>query len=261
MIKLIVTDVDGTLVVEGTNQLDPRYVETILALRKKGIQFAVASGRQASSIEYLFRDLKEKIFYLADNGSYIGCYGRILFTFPLDKALVEKLIQEGEKLSDCELMLSTPKMIYTNSKNKAFLDWMNQGYQMNVQYTEDLLSLEEEVIKFSYNRNYGLEEIIQTILPKYGDQLQCSTAGASWVDCMTLGINKGHAVSILQESLDISPEETMVFGDQCNDIEMMKQAYHSYAVENAHEKVKDVARFRTDSHENFGVLKILQTLL
>lgn len=50
MIKLIVTDVDGTLVEDGFTNVDPRLFDTILKLREKGIQFAVASGRPWASV-------------------------------------------------------------------------------------------------------------------------------------------------------------------------------------------------------------------
>ena len=50
------------------------------------------------------------------------------------------------------------------------------------------------------------------------------------MDCMAHGVNKGQAIKTLQESLEIHPEETMVFGDQLNDIEMLNQAYYSFAV-------------------------------
>ena len=53
----------------------------------------------------------------------------------------------------------------------------------------------------------------------------------------------------------------MVFGDQRNDIEMMRQAGHSYAVENALEEVKAAARFRTGRCDEDGVLQVLKTLL
>ena len=46
MIKLIVSDIDGTLVRDGENTLNPEYYKEILRLREKGIQFAAASGRQ-----------------------------------------------------------------------------------------------------------------------------------------------------------------------------------------------------------------------
>ena len=53
----------------------------------------------------------------------------------------------------------------------------------------------------------------------------------------------------------------MVFGDQLNDLEMMEQAYYSFAVANARKEVKKAARFQADSNVNGGVLKILKLLL
>ena len=81
------------------------------------------------------------------------------------------------------------------------------------------------------------------------------------MDCMAKGVNKGKAIETIQDSLGIKPEETMAFGDQLNDIEMLGRAYYSFAVANAREEVRKAARFQADSNENDGVLKILRHLL
>ena len=81
------------------------------------------------------------------------------------------------------------------------------------------------------------------------------------MDCMAVGVNKGEAVKLLQESLDISPEETMAFGDQLNDVEMLKQAYYSFAIGNARQEVKDICRFQADTNVRDRVLKVLKLLL
>ena len=65
----------------------------------------------------------------------------------------------------------------------------------------------------------------------------------------------------LQEELGILPEETMVFGDQMNDMEMLEQAYYSFAVANARQDVKEAARFMADSNVNQGPMKIMKLLL
>ena len=62
MIKLIVSDVDGTLVEDGSADINPELFEVILKLREKGIQFAIASGRPWSSVEHTFDPVKKKIF-------------------------------------------------------------------------------------------------------------------------------------------------------------------------------------------------------
>ncbi len=78
MIKLIASDVDGTLVGDGGGNLDKRIVNMIKAAHDKGIHFAIASGRQWVSIENVFEEVKDKIFYISDNGAYIGINGRSL---------------------------------------------------------------------------------------------------------------------------------------------------------------------------------------
>ena len=62
MIKLVVSDIDGTLLEDGGHELNPELFEVILKLREKGMQFAAASGRQWASIEQVFDPIKEKIF-------------------------------------------------------------------------------------------------------------------------------------------------------------------------------------------------------
>ena len=87
MIKLVVSDIDGTLLEDGGRNLNPEYYDVILKLREKGMQFAAASGRQWISIERIFDPIKEKIFYLSDNGAYVGCHGRQLYAYTIEREL------------------------------------------------------------------------------------------------------------------------------------------------------------------------------
>ena len=61
--------------------------------------------------------------------------------------------------------------------------------------------------------------------------------------------------------MNITSEQTMVFGDYLNDLEMLEAAFYSYAMKNAHEDVKKTARFITESHNNFGVEKVLNQVI
>ena len=72
MIKLIVSDIDGTLVRDGENKINQELFDVIMRLkREKQIHFAAASGRQAASIEYTFAPIGKEIFYIAENGAVI----------------------------------------------------------------------------------------------------------------------------------------------------------------------------------------------
>ena len=81
------------------------------------------------------------------------------------------------------------------------------------------------------------------------------------MDFLNKESNKGNAIRSIQKILGILPEETMVFGDNFNDIEMFKSAGESYAVGNAAEAVKREAKHVADTNVNDGVLKVLRTLL
>lgn len=65
----------------------------------------------------------------------------------------------------------------------------------------------------------------------------------------------------MQKKFGITREQTMVFGDYLNDLEMMQQAYFSYAMENAHPDVKKVSNFLAKSNEENGVTVVLQQML
>lgn len=91
--------------------------------------------------------------------------------------------------------------------------------------------------------------------------MYCTLAGEIWLDFLNRDASKGNAIRSIQETLGISPEETMVFGDNFNDIKMFHSAKESYAVGNAVEAVKKEAKYVTDTNVNDGVLKVLKTLL
>ena len=75
MIKLIASDIDGTLLIEGTDKINPEIFEVIKKLKEKGIIFAAASGRQYGSIRKLFAPVKDDIIFITDNGSSVFCRG------------------------------------------------------------------------------------------------------------------------------------------------------------------------------------------
>lgn len=262
MIKLIVSDIDGTLVKDGENQVNPEIFDVIMELKKKkNIHFAAASGRQAASIEYTFKPIQKEIFYVAENGSYLGCYGRTLFLYPIEQKLVNELARDIRANPLLEVMVGGAKGTYLETDNQEFIDWMVHGYHFNIIKVDDVTKVDDEIIKVAAYKKEGIQESVGYLFDQYSDKLKMTISGDMWMDCMRNGVNKGEAVKTLQESLGITPEETMVFGDQLNDIEMLKCAHYSFAVGNAREEVKKTARFQADTNVNDGVMKIIKTLL
>ncbi len=148
-----------------------------------------------------------------------------------------------------------------DTKDQGFVDWMIEGYKFRVKLVEDVRRVKDSFIKVSAYKKHGVQEATKELRAKYGQRMKVTISGDMWMDCMATGVCKGQAIQLLQDNLEIKPEETMVFGDQLNDVEMLQRAYYSFAVGNARPEVKKTARFQADTNDRDGVLKVLKLLL
>ncbi len=261
MIKLIATDIDGTLLEEGTNKLNPEYYEVITKLKEKGVRFAAASGRQHSSIRRLFEPIKDDIIFVAENGSYV-----VYRDVPMEKVImnrerVEKLVKEIRKMEGCELTVAAFDYMYVETKDEQFIDWLVNGYRNDIKIVEDVLAEDIQVNKVSIYKRSGVDDIADEVIERWKDTFKSVVAGDVWVDFMDYRADKGNALQMLQRMLHIDKEETMAFGDNNNDLGMIVAAGESYAVGNAREEVKKAAKHIADTNANDGVLKELKQLL
>ena len=89
MIKLIASDVDGTLIEDSTPDLYQEMAEAIRELKKKGILFCAASGRQYPSLRNVFREVADDIAYIAENGAHICYQNKNISVTPMKREDVE----------------------------------------------------------------------------------------------------------------------------------------------------------------------------
>jgi HAD superfamily hydrolase (TIGR01484 family) len=89
MIKLIATDIDGTLLKDGTLMLDPEYMTVIEKLIAKGIRFVACSGRQFISERKLFAPIRDKLLYITDGGTVVRTPKEILKVHILETAMLD----------------------------------------------------------------------------------------------------------------------------------------------------------------------------
>ena len=258
MIKLIATDVDGTLVKDASPKVYPEIIEMVKELRKKDIIVCIASGRQYSSIEKLFSEVKDDLIFIADNGAHVKCRDKDLNIVNMNTDYVDELIKELRTFKDCEMICEGPGITYIESQNQEFIDFIETQYRCDYKRVDDVLAEGDNIIKASIFRRPSIRDIGEGILvPKWKDKLKVTMAGEDWVDFMDLSVDKGHALKFIQEFYGISPDETMVFGDNNNDIGMLKRATESYAVETAPDVVKEAANHICPSWKEKGVYQVL----
>ena len=264
MIKLIATDVDGTLVKDASPSIYPEIIETIKMLREKDIVFCIASGRQYSSMEKMFKEVKDDLIFIADNGAHVKCRGNDLHVQKMNEEYLKELLPELRKYQaeGCEIICEGPGMTYTESKNPDFINFIETQYRCDYKLVDDVLTEGKDLIKASIFRRPSIRDIGEgTLVPEWKDRLKVTMAGEDWVDFMDKSVDKGHALEFIQKFYGIKPEETMVFGDNNNDIGMLKRAVESYAVETAPDVVKEAANHICPSWKEKGVYQVLKTLV
>lgn len=261
MIKLVASDIDGTLLPEGTDQINPEIFPVIRKLKEKDILFAAASGRHYFGMSRLFAPVKDDMIFIAENGAYVNCRGYTMLDQVLDWKDIQDWIQEVRKIPGASFTMDTKEGFFTESQDPEFLDLVRKGYKSIIHVEEDVLVKERMVNKMAIYHKTDILKIADDMIRRWSDRMYCTLAGEIWLDFLNRDASKGNAIRSIQETLGISPEETMVFGDNFNDIKMFHSAKESYAVGNAVEAVKKEAKYVTDTNVNDGVLKVLKTLL
>lgn len=258
MIRLIATDMDGTLL-NSKGELSPHFYEVFNALRAKDILFAAASGRQYFTLVENFKEVADDMFFIAENGTYIAYKGEELAVHPLEKEIAHELIERGRALG-LYVILATSKGAFLESRDERFIKEVSKYYVKN-QVVEDLLRVEGDILKVTICDFKGAEKNSYQAYKDLSHKVQICVAGEIWLDMMAHGVNKGMAIKDIQDKLGINYNETMVFGDYLNDFEMLQSAYHSYAMANAHPKIKEVARFVAKSNDENGVIEKIKEII
>lgn len=252
MIKLIATDMDGTLL-NDDNEISKDFYKVFKELRDKDVIFAAASGRQYYNLLKRFEDVADDMMFIAENGTFVVYKGEELILNALDREVANDLIKLGRSIKDAYVILCGKKSAYIENRDERFIKETEKYYE-EYKIVDDLTKVEDDILKIAICDFLGSEKNSNTYYEGYRDKLQVSVSGAIWLDIMAKGVNKGLAIKKLQEMLNIAHEETMVFGDYLNDLEMMESAYHSYAMENAHDDLKKVARFKAKKNTEDGVV-------
>lgn len=259
-IKFIAADMDGTLLDEQ-GQLDPSFFELYEQLKEKGIQFAAASGRQYYSLIDTFHPIKDDLMFIAENGTLVMHRGKELYSCTIDRDSIAKIITAVRQIPDAHIVLCGKNSAYIETSDQQACDEINKYYR-RCESVSDLLVVEDEFIKVAICHFGGTAEFVfPTLNEAFSQTHKVVVSGHIWLDIMNAVASKGAAIERLQNELSFNYHETMAFGDYFNDVEMLEASYHSYAVENAHEGVKKIARFRAPSNQDKGVFKVIRGYL
>ncbi len=259
-VKMVVTDMDGTLL-NSKSEVSDRFFELFEELRQHEVEFVAASGRQYSSIFEKLRRIHDRISIVAENGGFVKQGEIELESVILDRSLVTDMLPGLRKIDGLYTVFCGKESAYIETRDKRFTDILGE-YYTHFDIVNDLATVDhDEFFKVAVYHFEGSETHVYPYVKHLESHLQVKVSGKNWIDISDPRAHKGNAVKMLQRRHGIGREETMVFGDFNNDLEMLQEAFFSYAMENAHPNVKKVARFETKSNDQQGVELVLEQLL
>lgn len=259
MIKLIASDIDGTLLPEGGKELNTEIFDLILKLEKHDIRFAVASGRQLQSEQWLFSPVKERISYISDNGAICMHEGQSYVITKFEHNLATRIIKELDKFPNCNVTVSSPTTQYIKGNSDEFYTYLTKHLSYDVTVIDAFEKIEEPIIKIAYLDLITNEESFKHFRGMFEKEIRVVTAGNQWVDFIPFDSNKGTALKFLLAKMNLKPSEVISFGDQQNDIEMLQFTEKSYAMAHAKPEIKKFATDVTESVEE-TLRKLIRTL-
>lgn len=262
MIKLVVSDVDGTLREEGTGHEQPEVIEMVNKLADKGIVFAFASGRSYEGIVGTFPELENVAVFISNNGACVTEKGKTIVSYEMSRELVTEVVEYIRNVSGSSILVTTERYSYTESKDEEFIQWIIEGYRTDLQCVDDVLTdIHEPILKIAmFIKGVDAATAQVEAKAKFDGRLSVMGAGRHWVDFIRDDVDKGNAVKELQKKLNISSQETMTFGDNLNDIGLMKCAVHSFAVYNSRTETKEAAAEILPEGENAVLDKLAELL-
>lgn len=259
MIKLVVTDMDGTLL-DDNHQLPTNFWEIEQQLTDKGIVFAVASGRQYYNLIEKFAPITHRLLVLADNGTFVCQNEEELFLNSLDKTSANQFIAIGRKIEKTFLVLCGKNAAYVENTTPYFLKEISHFFK-RIEVVDDLTQVDDVFLKVTICDFIDSSTNSYLHFKHFDSEFKISVSGKQWLDITRTHANKGTALKHIQQMLGVSAEETLVFGDMLNDLEMMQEAKYSYAMKNAHPEIKKISNFETDfDNNNNGVLEVVKRL-
>lgn len=233
MIRLIASDIDGTLLPYGEEAISPEVFSQIHRLADKGVLFCPASGRQYASLRRLFAPVADRVPFLCENGAVIfgpGSPGPVLSKTVMDRTQTLRLCRDILALPGVEVLISGENTSYLCPKEGAILPLM-EGKGNNIALITRPEDVPEDIVKLAAYCPGRLEETWLTLSPRWREFFQVAVAGEDWVD-FTLA-DKGTGLTRLCAALGIPPDEVMAFGDNYNDLSMLRMAGRPYLMESA----------------------------
>lgn len=243
-IKMILTDLDGTLICSD-GSITERTKSVLKSCQNRGIYVVIATARYWIGAERYIEEIQPD-YEITTDGTLIHRHGEQIYSCNLETEVTNRIIQDLLALNDkTEITVAAGREVLWNSKHISESEKLHKAVYCD--YQKPLSCRANKIVAELPDDETALE-----IANKNNCRLQ-SYRGEKWYAFLPKTAGKVQAIQELARTLNIMPNEIAAFGDDKNDIEMLKMCGTGVAVDNAIADVKDIADSITLSNDENGV--------
>jgi Cof subfamily protein (haloacid dehalogenase superfamily) len=261
-IVAVLADVDGTMVTKD-KVLTPRAIRAVKELQKRGVLFAITSGRPPPGMAMLVEPLGMKGPMAAFNGGIVFLPDMTIIderVLPPDvaAAVIEMIGVHGLYVW---IYRSTEWYVTDPHAPHAEREARNVQCQPTVVPTYDhLLDRVVKIVGVSDDHDLVARCEAQ-VQQQFASQVSASRSQPYYLDVTHPTANKGVVIERLSNRFKIPLEQIATLGDQLNDVLMFKRSGLSIAMGNASEEVRRQATYVTASNEDDGFAKAIERFI
>lgn len=267
-IKLIATDMDGTLL-RDDRTFDYARMEALLdQMDERGIRFVAASGNQYKQLRSYFEPVNpDRITYVSDNGALITHENTVLAESALSPYQISRVLQwnaETHAHMDNLIILSGTNGAYVSNHATPEMIAAVKTFYPTVHQVEKFMDVEDSIFRFSlvWDQDVDVHHHVQQLRDVFGEELHTTGSGFGSVDILAPGVNKRTGLEQLAAKWDIKPEEMAAFGDNGNDLEMLRYVKYPFVMPNAEDFMKvRINNLAVNDNNHNGVLDTIEALL
>lgn len=258
------TDIDGTLL-GPDHVVTQRTIDTLRAAHEAGVEVVAATGRSHWSAVPLLEPIGCVRWLLASNGATLFdlSTGQIVAQSLLDRAVVRGVVtQLSSEFTGLGYSWETAEGVFQDEAFRAIRSTAFPSQKIARRSTVEFEPGADDLAKMMV-LHPTLADVawLEAARPCIPSELSFATSGLRFVEITSALADKGIALAALCERLGIRSEDTVTFGDQLNDLGMLRWAGRGYAMANAHAEAVEAASHRAPHHADDGVAQVVEDLL
>lgn len=244
MVRLILSDLDHTLLRED-GAISDSTLSVLKSCREKGILFAIATARYWIGAEKYITMLSPD-FEITTDGTLIHSGNDQIYSCEFSEETTDLIVRLLiEAVPGVEITVACGKTVYWNSPDIASSEKLHKAVYCD--YSSPLDVRANKIVA-----ELPDESVAREIASKAGCELQCYR-GERWYAFLPVGAGKVSAIKALSSVTGVPLEDMVAFGDDSNDISMLRMCGIGVAVDNALPEVKSAADALTSSNDDDGV--------